>query len=293
MNSHIPLLVASGTLDWKSVLTGSAPPSWEILQQGIVGLLGAAATLLGAAAVTWIALRVFEASVRLAVDTLKRRTQEAPGLRLIQRLDTAAAIVRSLGKTMILFLAVTWVLSSLGVNVAPILASAGIVGLAVGFGAQSLVKDVISGFFIIMEDQFGVGDMIELNGYHGLVERMNLRFTQVRNAQGSVITIPNGQVATVINHSKQWARAVIDINVPLSVKPEDLRAAMLRVAQTIEQAMPSAILEPAEWVGVEALKDTEAVLRLQFKTTPLTQWKVARAYREALWPELSKLKEAK
>lgn len=293
MKSSFLLSSLSGYSDLKSPFAESFPRSWDVVQPGLVFLLGATLNLIVAAVATWVALRVFEASVQLLFNGLKRGTEETPGLRLTQRLETAAAIVRSLGKTAILFLAVTGVLSSLGVNVAPILASAGIVGLAVGFGAQSLVKDVISGFFIIMEDQFGVGDVIELNGHHGLVERMNLRFTQIRHVQGSLISIPNGQVATVINHSKQWARAVIDINVPLVVKPEALRTAMLHVAQAIEKAMPDSILEPAECVGVESLKDTEAIMRVQFKTTPLMQWQVSRAYREALWPELVKLKEAK
>lgn len=249
-------------------------------------------TLLAAGG-TWFFLRVFEAALRTFFTALKNRTTTTPELRLVQRLDTAAAIARSLGKTAIIFFAATTVLSSLGVNVGPILASAGIVGLAVGFGAQSLVKDVISGFFIIMEDQFGVGDVVELNGHQGLVERMNLRFSQIRNGQGSLVSIPNGQVATVVNHSKQWARAVVDINVPLHIPPDQLRVAMLRAAKLVQEEMPSNILEPVELVGVEALKDSEAIMRVQFKTPPLEQWKVARAYREALWPEILKLKEAK
>src|SRR5881396_368722 len=134
--------------------------------------------------------------------------------RVEQRTATLRQIIRSVTKAILILVVVLTISSELGFNIGPVLASAGIVGLAVGFGAQSLVKDVISGFFILFEDQFGVGDVVKIGDFSGVVERMTLRATVLRNLEGQVHVVPNGNIPHVTVMTKEWARAVLDITVP-------------------------------------------------------------------------------
>src|SRR6267143_1418318 len=133
--------------------------------------------------------------------------------RVEQRAETLRHIIRSVSRGILVVIIVLTVSSELGFDIAPILASAGIVGLAVGFGAQSLVKDVISGFFILFEDQFGVGDVVKIGDFSGVVEQMTLRATVLRNLEGHVYVVPNGNIQHVIVMTKEWARAVLDVTV--------------------------------------------------------------------------------
>ena len=133
--------------------------------------------------------------------------------RVEQRTETLRHIIRGVSKAILILVVVLTVSSELGFNIGPVLASAGIVGLAVGFGAQSLVKDVISGFFILFEDQFGIGDIIKIGDFTGVVERMTLRATVLRNLEGQVYVAPNGNIQNVIVMTKEWARAVLDLTV--------------------------------------------------------------------------------
>src|SRR6266566_8280763 len=134
--------------------------------------------------------------------------------RVEQRTETLRLVIRSVSKAVLILLVVLTISAELGFNIGPVLASAGIVGLAVGFGAQSLVKDVISGFFILFEDQFGIGDVVKISDFTGIVERMTLRATVLRNLEGQVYVVPNGNIPNVIVTTKEWARAVVDVTVP-------------------------------------------------------------------------------
>jgi small conductance mechanosensitive channel len=232
---------------------------------------------------TWLGLRAYTAAIDSVFSIINANLPPDAALRMTQRSNTLSAILRSLGKVVILFLAAMIVLSKLGLNVAPILASAGIVGLAVGFGAQSLVKDVISGFFILVEDQFGVSDVIEVGGQTGTVEKMNLRITQIRNQHGQLITIPNGEIKTVINHSKEWACAVLEVGVAYQHDPDHVVAVLKAIGEELQTEMPDKIMEPVEVLGMEAFKESEVVFKLTIKTAPLAQWAVARAYRRKVW----------
>src|SRR5204862_2035798 len=135
--------------------------------------------------------------------------------RLVQRTETLRQIVRSVSRTVLILVVVLTISSELGFNIGPVLASAGIAGLAVGFGAQSLVKDVISGFFVLFEDQFGIGDVVKIGDFTGVVERMTLRATVLRNLEGQVYVVPNGNIQNLIVMTKGWSRAVLDVTVPL------------------------------------------------------------------------------
>lgn len=276
--SPVPVLDA----EWMALLSGQAPLDRQLAREALMWLWQAAWSLMLIGVLAWIVVSLYDWMVTRFFRVLDQRLPDDAAHRLSQRLMTGAAIVRSVGKAGIVFIALTMALARLGVNVAPVLASAGIVGLAVGFGSQSLIKDVISGFFIIMEDQYGVGDVIEVSGQTGLVERMNLRITQLRNGQGALITLPNGQITTVVNHSKQWARAVVDVGVPLHVETSEALTALREAATGVAGRLKAEVLEAPDVQGIEGLKDDGYTVRVQFKTAPLQQWKVARAFREAV-----------
>ncbi|MGZ8399193.1 MAG: mechanosensitive ion channel family protein [Gemmatimonadales bacterium] len=170
------------------------------------------------------------------------------------------------------------------INIAPILAGAGILGLAVSFGAQSLVRDVISGFFFLVEDQFSVGDVIEAAGKGGVVEKMTLRVVVLRDLDGSLHIIPNGEVKVLSNKTRGWSRAVIDISVPHT---EDLDRALAIVRDEAAQFSTDPVWSvqldgPVEVLGVESLTDNSVVIRTLLKTQPGSQWAVAREFRRRL-----------
>lgn len=220
------------------------------------------------------------------IDRIHARLQDSPrpevSARVTQRSLTLTTILRSTLRTVILFAATLSLLSAVGINITPILASAGVVGLAVGFGAQSLVKDVITGFFILLEDQYGVGDVVNIDGKSGLVERMNLRITQLRNLSGELITIPNGQVSVVSNLSKEWARAVLEIGVAYDADIDHVLAVMVDAGTQLRQDWPDKVLDAPEVNGIQSFGDSSIQLRVIMKTAPLKQWEVASEWRRRI-----------
>src|SRR3989449_5270702 len=170
--------------------------------------------------------------------------------RVEQRAETLRHIIRSVSRGILLVIIVLTVSSELGFDIAPILASAGIVGLAVGFGAQSLVKDVISGFFILFEDQYGVGDGVKIGEMSGVVERMTLRATVLRNLEGQVHVIPNGSIQTVTVLTKDWSRAVIDITVGYREDLDKVLRVLERVGDALHEAFPDRVTEKPIILGV-------------------------------------------
>ncbi|MBI4474211.1 MAG: mechanosensitive ion channel family protein [Acidobacteria bacterium] len=175
--------------------------------------------------------------------------------------------------------------SELGFNIAPILASAGIVGLAVGFGAQSLVKDVISGFFILLEDQYGVGDVIKTGDLSGVVERMTLRATVLRNLEGQVHVIPNGNIHTVTVMTKEWARAVLDVTVPHKEELSRVFDVLQKVGSRLAQEWPDRVLDQPTILGVEKLDESGVTVRSIVKTPPFKQADVMREWRRRVKDE--------
>jgi small conductance mechanosensitive channel len=172
------------------------------------------------------------------------------------------------------------VLSELGVNIAPLLAGAGVLGLAIGFGAQTLVKDVITGVFILMEDTLSVGDVVEVGAHAGLVEKITIRTVHLRDFDGNVHSLPFGEVQTIKNMSKHFAYAVVDVSIAYRENIDDALAVMAEVAQDMAENGPLAdtIIGPFEVVGVEGLKESSVWLRGRFKTRPLGQWNVRREF---------------
>ncbi len=172
----------------------------------------------------------------------------------------------------------------LGVNVFTLLTGIGLVGVAISLASQSLIKDAMNGFLIILEDQFGVGDMIKINEIAGIVEHMTLRITQIRNAEGQLITIPNSEIKMIANLSSEWAR--VDLNIPVAYST-DLEPALQLIKITAldmshDLEWQHQILEPPQLMGIDNFGEIGLIVKLWIKTQPLQQWAVAREYRHRL-----------
>jgi small conductance mechanosensitive channel len=198
----------------------------------------------------------------------------------IKRITTLGRVFRYMASVAISVVAGMLVLGELGISIAPILGAAGVVGVAVGFGAQSLVKDFFSGFFLLLENQMRHGDVVEVAGIGGVVEDMTLRYVQLRDYDGNVHFIPNGTITTVTNKTSGYAYSVIDIGIAYREDIDEALAVMRRVgmAMRLEMAWQSRILEDIQIVGVENWADSAVTLRCRFKVAPIEQWNVRREY---------------
>jgi small conductance mechanosensitive channel len=199
------------------------------------------------------------------------------------RAEALASILRSISSAVVFTIAVMMVLGELGVNLAPILAGAGIAGIAIGFGAQNLVRDFISGLFMLFEDQYGVGDVVDVGDVIGTVEGVGLRITTLRDARGVVWYIRNGEILRLGNKSQGWALVMVDVPVgftSVEEAAEVLRAAAAQLATDEEWA--DDIIEAPEVLGVEQITVDGAVLRTTVKTHSEAQWRVARELRRRL-----------
>jgi small conductance mechanosensitive channel len=201
-----------------------------------------------------------------------------------KRAHTLGNILRHAFLIIITFIAVLMILGELGIQLGPLLATAGIGALAIGFGAQGLVKDVIGGFFIILENQYRIGDVIEVAGVSGLVESVSLRKTVLRDLQGKVHTIPNGEIKVVSNFSKEWSRSVLDLGISYRDDIDQIVDLLIRIGKEMESEEPykSAILEPLQVLGVEKFDESQMVIRMMVKTAPLKQWDVGRELRRRI-----------
>ena len=201
-----------------------------------------------------------------------------------RRAATLGGILTNLVTASVAFVAVLMLLRELSIDVLPILTGAGIAGLAIGFGAQNLVRDVISGFFLILEDQVRVGDLARINGVAGTVEQINLRTIVVRDGEGAVQVFPNGTITALANLSKQFAYAIVDVRVAYSENIDRVFGTIRQVGESMERdpTWGSLVLAPIEVVGVESLADGFATIRVKFKTPPLDQGKVGNELRKRL-----------
>src|SRR5678815_3511781 len=246
-------------------------------------LLAAGVQIVFIAVAAYIIIRIGSSATRQLVREMSAGT----GLDVIERTKRAQTIGKLLQNTLatvVVLIAGLTALRQLGVDITPALTGAGIAGLAVGFGAQTLVRDVISGFFLILEDQVRVGDVAVVNGTGGLVERVNLRTIVLRDEEGTVHVFPNGEVKTLANKSKDFAYYVITFGVAYDDDPERVMSAMRDAAATLEadpEFKPN-ILAPLEIYGIDAFQDAQLVLKARIKTVPLKQWMVGRELRRRL-----------
>ncbi|MEI7055359.1 mechanosensitive ion channel family protein [Nocardioides sp. CCNWLW239] len=269
--------------------------SWSTLGEWVIGIpLRIAGLILLAIVLRWILQRVIDKVVLRAVEAPAltgkiTRSAEASetsiaSSRRSQRAQAIGSLLKSVVTGVLVAIFATMILDELGINIAPIIASAGIVGLALGFGAQSLVRDYLSGVFMIIEDQYGVGDSIEVNNISGTVEAVTLRITRLRSLDGTVWYIPNGEILTVGNHSQNWARAVIDVGVGYNEDLNKVQRVLREVSHDlwVDEEFKGQIIEEPEVTGVEALAADSITLRVLIKTLPLKQWAIAREMRQRI-----------
>ncbi|QWZ06609.1 mechanosensitive ion channel family protein [Nocardioides panacis] len=280
---------------WVDHLTGNAwlaqAATWLIAKP-----LALVVLVLLALGIRWFLHRVIDRLVRRAAEGLpspvlrRRRERTAPqpaallAGRRVQRAETMGSLLKSIASIVIFAVFGITAIAELGYPVGPLIASAGVVGVAVGFGAQSLVKDFLSGIFMIFEDQYGVGDSVDLGEAGGTVEAVGLRVTRLRDVEGTVWYVRNGEILRVGNQSQNWARTVLDIPVALDQDLARVQQVLQDVAHDLweDEAFTHLILEePSVW-GVQDLTPNWITVRVTLKTAPLEQWAVAREMRQRI-----------
>lgn len=256
------------TIDWQRIFRVE-----EVARNGLRIVVVLVVAFLAYRIVRLITHRIVHRPVE-EEDPLVKRLRE-------QRAQTLGSLLNSVAGAVIGVVATITVLSAIGVPIASILASVGVVGLAISFGAQSLVKDVITGTFLLLEGQYGIGDVVRIADTSGLVERITLRTTVLRDTYGTVHVIPNGTITKVSNLTKSWSRAVLDIGVAYREDVDRVMALMREIGAEFK-ADPEwgpLLLEEPTVPGVENLGESAVVIRMMAKTLPLKQWDVARELR--------------
>ena len=216
--------------------------------------------------------------IRAFKQVVQQRTNEAEEL---GRLNTVSRVIGYFSSVVIIAVALMLILGELGISVAPILATAGVAGVAIGFGAQSLVKDYLSGFFILLEDQIRVGDVVEVAGKGGLVEELTLRYVRLRDMDGHVHYIPNGEIKAVTNRTRGYATPVIDVSVAYREDTDEVVATLRQVAAALraDPKWTARIVDDLEVIGVDQLGESGVVVRARLKVVPpIEQWNVKREY---------------
>ena len=219
---------------------------------------------------------VLQSSTRLAANG------QGPPQRLVLRFTTFSRVAKSIAALVMISVGLIVTIAMLGVAISPaLLTLTGIAGVGISLASQNVIKDVINGFLILLEDQFGVGDVISIGEMTGLVENMNLRITQLRSTQGNLITIPNSSITVVQNLSKEWSRVDLSVSVAYESDLDQALSVIKQVAESMSQDpdWQAIILDDPQVLGVENLNETGATVRLWIKTQPLRQWDVAREYR--------------
>jgi small-conductance mechanosensitive channel len=224
---------------------------------------------------------------RIGHVALGRASSEPqPGsTRRVQRAKTMGTLLKSITSGIIVAVILTMMLSEIGLDIGPIIASAGIVGVALGFGSQTLVKDFLSGIFMIFEDQYGVGDVVDMgDGLSGTVEAVSLRVTRLRDTNGTVWYVRNGELLRVGNMSQNWARTVLDLQVSAREDLPRVRSVLADVIDDLwkDDEFDGVIIEQPEIWGIEAITPDAITLRVTLKTAPMEQWRVARVLRERI-----------
>jgi len=254
-------------------LLEAATRIWQSL--GVFAVSGG--RIIGILLAAWLALSFARRALRVLRERIAMRLEDAEA---IKRADTLSRVFRYVTTVVISLITFVAVLSELGVSVAPILGAAGVVGLAVGFGAQSLVKDYVTGLFLLVENQIRQGDVVQLGEHSGSVEEVTLRYVRLRDYSGNVYYIPNGTISTVINMSRGFAHAVVDIGVAYRADLERVMQIMRDVAAELRRdpAFADQILDDIEIAGVQDLLDSAVKIRARIRVVALSQWAVRRIF---------------
>lgn len=248
-------------------------------QAGLAKLQRLALVVVTCVVILW-AVNLVARAVRRAVDDGNDEvTTEAE-----RRAETLGAVLKNTARVVVAGFFLLMTLQEFGVNIGPLVAGAGIAGVALGFGAQSLVKDVIAGFFLLMENQFGVGDIISIeDGKHqGTVERMTLRVTQIRDTEGRAHYLPNGAITKVVVLSKEFARALVDVEVGYDADLDRIFEILRDLGAKLAKDWPERVLEPIDVKGVEAFGKDGCTVRTLTKSAPGKQWEVQRELRRRI-----------
>ncbi len=259
----------SGT--WSEIVNVEAIVRW-LTSSGLRIILILVGALVVVRLAVFITRRVEQAFQDNDPSTMNEREKQAA---------TLGKVVRNITRILVWSVAVMMVLRELGIDIGPILAGIGIMGLAVGFGAQSLVKDFLAGMFILIENQYNVGDVIEAAGAKGQVEKITLRATTLRDLEGNVHIIPNGTIAVVTNKTRQWSRFVLDIGVAYKENVDEVMGVLKEIGDELaaDVEFSSMITAPLEVLGVQDFADSAVVIRVMFTTQPVKQWTVGREFR--------------
>jgi moderate conductance mechanosensitive channel len=225
----------------------------------------------------WLALRLARRLIRLFREQMARHNANAEE---IKRVETLSRVFRYAASVLIWVVAVMLVLSELGISIAPILATAGVAGIAIGFGAQTLVKDYFSGLFLLLENQIRQGDVVAIADKAGLVEEVTLRYVRLRDYEGAVHFVPNSSITTVTNRSRDFAFAVIDVGVAYKEDTDRVFEVMREVAANLRRDpdFGPRIVDDLDIAGVDNWADSSVMIRCRMKTLPLEQWGVRREF---------------
>ena len=239
--------------------------------------LHTAGSVLAVLVAAWVALRVVERGVDRMRLYMERRISN---LEDVQRIGTLGRVLRHLGTVVIVVVAIMLILHQLGISIAPILATAGVAGIAVGFGAQSLVKDYFTGLFLLLEDQIRQGDVVAIAGKDGLVEEVTLRYVRLRDFEGHVHFVPNGEIKIVTNLTRGYAQALIEVAIGFREDTDAALALMREVGQEMrgDPQWAPRLLDEVEIVGVERWAEGTVILRCRVRVQPLEQWNVKREF---------------
>ncbi len=249
----------------------------ETFIDGLPAYLATPARVLLILVLATVALRFIPRLISRVRKAVQERQESAEDGR---RIHTLSRVIRYVFTVLVSVVTGILILGEFGVSVAPILGAAGVVGIALGFGAQSLVKDYFTGFFLLLENQIRVGDVVEAGGKAGLVEELTLRYLRLRDYDGNVHYIPNGAISVVTNRSLGFAYAVIDAGVAYGEDVDRVMAVMRITGEELRQddTFSAKILDPIEVAGVDRWADSAVVIRCRFKVMPLEQWNVRREY---------------
>ena len=267
-----------------------SPNTWEvffarIMAIGVNTLQGLVRIVL-IVAIAYVLVKLLRSAVtKLEAFLIRTTSRGEPDLGAVaKRIKTLLGVLWTISSGLLWFVVVLIALSQIGVNIGPILAGAGVVGLAVGFGAQHLVRDLVSGFFLLLENQIRVGDIAIVNGTGGVVESVTFRTVVLRDQAGVVHVFPNGLITTLANATMDWSAYVIDIAVSYKEDTDRVIEIMKRVGNEMGKAAEyhRAMIEPIEILGVDSFTDSTVTIKARFKTQPAQQYTIGREYRRRL-----------
>jgi len=250
-----------------------------VLKRTLDWVLGSALSALIILVVTVLVMRFVAAVIKTAFSFFETKVATSQNEYVQRRSQTLSSIIQGIAQVVIFFVGLMVALQQAGLNITPILASAGIVGLAIGFGAQSLIKDIFAGFMILFEEQYSVGDTIKIGDVTGTVESLTLRATRVRGGDGALTMFPNGSITTVANLSREWLRVVLDFEVDYSANVDQAMELMRSIAQQLKDEYANDILEDPSMQGLDKVVNGNLTLRVSFKTLPAKQAELARELR--------------